>query len=104
MGQIRKRGGVYWIRYYAQGRRHEESAKTSVYEEARDLLKKREGAVAAGAPITAKMGRLRFEDAAKDLLTDYQINGKRSYENLKNTVIDGALEPWFRGRRMASLT
>lgn len=48
--------------------------------------------------------RMRFEEASKDLLTDYQINGKRSHDNLKNTIIDGVLEPWFRGRRMASLT
>jgi integrase len=68
------------------------------------LLRDREGDIAKGIPISAKIGRLRFEDASKDLLTDYQINGKRSYENLKDTVIEGALEPWFRGRRMASLT
>lgn len=46
----------------------------------------------------------RSVDAAKDLQTDYEINGKRSAKNLKSTIIDGALEPWFRGRRMASLT
>jgi integrase len=38
------------------------------------------------------------------LVTDYEINGKRSRENLKNTIMAGALEPWFHGRRMASLT
>jgi site-specific recombinase XerD len=68
------------------------------------LLRKREGDVAAGVPISAKIGRLRFEEAAKDLLTDYEINGKKSAKNLKNTIIDGALEPWFRGRRLAALT
>src|SRR5215475_3554624 len=95
---------TYWIRYYRDGRRHEESAHTDKYEKARELLKKREGAVADGVPITAKIGRVRFEDVAKDLLTDYKINGKRSHDNLKSTIIEGALEPWFRGRRMASLT
>jgi integrase len=104
MGQIRKRGGVYWIRWYREGRRFEESAKTDKYESARDLLKQREGDVAKGVPITARIGRLKFEDAVKDILNDYSVNGKRSHDNLKNTVIDGALEPWFRGRRMASLT
>jgi integrase len=104
MGQIRKRGGVYWIRYYRDGRRFEESAKTDKYESARDLLKQREGDVAKGVPISPKIGRVRFEEASKDLLTDYKVNGKRSHDNLKSTIIDGALEPWFRGRRMASLT
>jgi len=32
MGQLRKRGGVWWIRYLPDGRRHEESARTDKYE------------------------------------------------------------------------
>lgn len=67
-------------------------------------MRQREGDESKGAPLSAKIGRGRFEDAAEDLLADYEINGKRSHENLKNTIVDGALEPWFRGRRMASLT
>jgi site-specific recombinase XerC len=31
-------------------------------------------------------------------------NGKRSHQNVKTTVVEGALEPWFRGRRMSSIT
>ncbi len=104
MGQIRKRGGVYWIRYYCRGERLEESAHTNEWKTANDLLKSREGDVADGRPVSPKAARLRFEDAAADMLTDYQINKKRSHDNLKNTIIDGALEPWFRGRRMADIT
>jgi integrase len=104
MGEIRKRGGVYWIRYYRNGQREEESAHSDKYAEAENLLKQREGDIAKGIPLSAKIGRLRFEAAADDMLNDYQINGKRSHKNLKNTIIAGALEPWFRGRRMASLT
>jgi len=104
MGEIRKRGKTYWIRWCRDGRRYEESAKTDKYDTARELLKQREGDVSKGQPLTAKIGRLRFEEAAKDLVTDYEINGKRSKDNLQNTIIDGALEPWFRGRRLASLT
>ena len=104
MGQIRKRGGVYWIRWDREGRRFEESATTDKWETARDLLRQREGNVSKGVPISAKIGRLRFEDASKDLLTAYEINGKTPHDNLKSTIVEGALEPWFRGRRMASLT
>lgn len=39
MGQFRKRGAVYWIRYYSGGRRIEESAGTNKYDEARELLR-----------------------------------------------------------------
>jgi len=104
MGEIRKRGKTWWIRYYRDGRRFEESARTDKWEKARDLLRDREGDIAKGVPISPRIGRVRFEDAYKDLLNDYQINGKRSHDNLKTTVIEGALEPWFRGRRMSSLT
>jgi len=104
MGEIRKRGDVYWIRYYRNGRRIEESAKTDKYDGARELLKQREGDVSKGMPLTARIGRLRFEEAANDLVTDYTINGKRSTKNLQRTIIAGALAPWFRGRRMAALT
>ena len=105
MGQIRKRGGVWWIRFYNKnGKREEESAHSDDRQVAVDLLKIREGDVARGATVSAKTGRLRFEEAAKDLLTDYQVNGKRSYKNLKTTIVDGALTPWFRGWRLATLT
>src|SRR5262245_15037150 len=90
MGQIRKRGGVWWIRYYRDGRRYEESARTYKWEEARDLLRTREGDIAKGAPIAPEIGRLRFEDAVKDVLNDHTTNGKGSHDNLKTTVIESA--------------
>jgi hypothetical protein len=88
MGQIRKRGGVYWIRWYRSGRRYEESARTDSWEKARDLLRTREGAIANGAAITAKVGQLRFEDAAKDLIADYTINQKRTIVDLTRRLDD----------------
>jgi hypothetical protein len=87
MGQIRKRGGVWWIRYYRNGRRYEESARTDKFTEAETLLKQREGDIAKGMPISAKIGQLRFEDAAQDLLTDYEVNGRRSRLNVKTVII-----------------
>jgi len=34
--------------------------------------------MAKGVPISARIGRLRFGDAAADLLNDYKVNGKGS--------------------------
>jgi hypothetical protein len=89
------------VRGHCGFRRHrssgEESAQTGKHETARDLLKQRQGDVAKGVPMSAKIGRLRFDDAAADMLTDYKINGKRSHDNLKNTIIAGALEPGSAG-------
>jgi hypothetical protein len=103
MGQIRKRGGVYWIRYYRDGRRYEESARTDSWEKARDELRKREGAIADGVAITSKVGQRRFEDAAKDLIADYTVNKKRTLVDLTRRLEDH-LTPWFRGRRLSTIT
>ena len=103
MGQIRKRGGVYWIRYYRNGERLEESARTDNYETARDLLKSREGDVADGRPVSPKAGRLRFEDAAADLVTEYTVNGRRTLKHLQRRF-RLHLTPWFGGRRLVDLS
>jgi hypothetical protein len=52
MGQIRKRGRIWWIRYYRNGQLIEESTGFDRYDKARDLLKTREGEIAKGAHIT----------------------------------------------------
>ena len=103
MGQLRKRGGVWCIRYYRNGRRFEESARTNKKEEARDLLKRIEGDIAKGVPVTSITDRLRFEEAATDIEADYQINGKRSLRDLK-IRIERHLTAFFAGRRMNSIT
>ena len=53
-------------------------------------------------PLTAKIGRLRFDEAAADLVTDYTINGKRSVGTSKRHVT--RLKVYFGGMRMAAIT
>ena len=103
MGQLRKRGQTWWIRYYRNGRRHEESSRSTKKQAAIDLLRIREGDVAKGVPISAKVGQLRFEQAAADLLNDYQANGRKATADVKRRI-DLALEPWFGKRRMATIS
>ena len=103
MGALKKRGGVWWIRYYRNGRRLEESAKTGKKSEAQRLLKVREGDIAKGVPLTAAVSRLRFDDAAADVMADYRVNGKRAIEDVEARFRLHLL-PFFGGRRMASIT
>src|SRR5688572_25334593 len=103
MGEIRKRGKFYQIRYYRDGQRIEESTGFTKYDEARDLLKKREGAIADGVPITAKSTRLTFDDAAKDVISDYTVNGKKSKADLERRITLH-LTPVFGGRTLNSIT
>jgi hypothetical protein len=75
MGELRRRGNVWWVRYYRNGKRYEESTGSAKKGAAIDLLKIREGDGAHGIPVTPKIGRLRFEEAATDMLNDYRTNG-----------------------------
>lgn len=103
MGQLRRRGGVWWIRYSRNGKRHEESSRSHKKEVARDLLRRREGAIADGIPVTAKINRFRFEEGAADLVTEYKVNKRRSLDELERRI-EKHLQPFFGGRRMASIT
>ena len=103
MGEIRKRGNVWWIRYYRNGRRHEESSGSKRKGDAERLLRIREGDIAKGLPVTARVGQLRFDEAAADVVTDYRVNGKRTLRDVEHRV-RLHLEPFFGGRRMATIT
>lgn len=103
MGELKKRGRIWWIRYCRAGRRYEESSRSDKYEVARDLLRVREGEVAKGAPVTSEISRFKFDDAAKDIENDYAVNKRRSIDDLKRRI-KLHLKPSFGGRRMASIT
>ena len=48
------------------------------------------------------MGRITVEDAVKDLLNDYSVNGKRTHGDAKRRI-SLHLEPFFRGKRLLSI-
>ena len=61
MGELRQRGRIWWIRYYRNGRLpRRERARTTKRGEAERLLRLREGDIAKGVPVSAKIGQLRF--------------------------------------------
>ena len=103
MGELKLRGRIWWIRYYRNGQRHEESSSSAKKQAAIDLLKLREGDVARGVPVTAKLARLRFDEAAADVINDYRTNGKRSLDEVERRI-RLHLTPWFGSRRLASIT
>ena len=82
MGHIYKRGTIYWIKFYRDGRPFYESSGSAKESFARNLLKVREGEVAMQIPVTPKMGRLRFADLAGDVVNDYRVNGKKSIDDV----------------------
>ena len=56
------------------------------YEAARSLLREREGDISKGVPISARSTRLTVDEAAKDVATDYTVNGRRSKDNVERRI------------------
>ncbi len=78
LGNIFKRGSVWWIRYSYRGRDYRESSRSDSEASARRLLKKRLGEIGRGRLVGPSEDRVTFDDLANALVTDYQVNGKRS--------------------------
>ena len=105
MGTVyRMKGRAVWmIKYYRNGVPIYESSGSEIKDEARALLRKREGAVAEGRHVSSQTGKLLFETAAANVINDYQINGKRSIGHVKRHIALH-LMPAFAGRRMMTIT
>lgn len=105
MGSIYRQKGRpnYMIKYWRDGRAIPEATGSSDYKVAQGILREREGDLQKGAPLSAKVNRVRFEEAAQDVVTDYRINRKRSIDDLERRL-DKHLVPFFTGRRLASIT
>lgn len=100
-----KNSRYWWIAYRgADGKRHHESSESERKGDAQRLLTSRLGDVQRGIPVTPKVVKLTFADAAKDVLNDYTANGKKS-RNVVERRINLHLTPYFGAeRRMAGIT
>jgi integrase len=103
MGVITKRGSIYSIRYYRNGRQYRESSRSTKYEAAERLLRLREGAIAKGEAISPAVATYTFDQAAKELLNDYLLNGRRSRDAAERRL-RLHLTPAFGGWRMMDIT
>jgi hypothetical protein len=54
MGMTYKRGTVWWVKYYRNGRPFRESSQSRKESDAINLLKLREGDIAHGLPVNPK--------------------------------------------------
>lgn len=101
--RVTRESRVWWVRYYRDGRRHEESSGSTRRSDAERLLKVREGAVAKGERVSAEVGRLTFDQAAADVVRDYKLNERHTLRDLR-CRLDMHLLPYFGHQRMASIT
>ena len=101
MGMIYKRGNIYWIKYYQNGKPHRESSKSTKRSDARRLLKKREGEISQGKLPGIYFDKVKFDELAHDFLTDYRLNGKDVVRAKLNV---GHLKNEFEGLRVVEIT
>jgi integrase len=78
MGSLYKRGQVWWIQYYGQGRLFRESTRSPLKSAAISLLKLREGDIAHGRFPALKAEKTTFEELASLYIQDYRINGRKT--------------------------
>jgi len=88
MGPLyRQAGRRNWVmKYYRNGRPIVESSRIDDKTEAKNLLKTRDGDIARGLPHGPKVGRIRFEEAAADVINDYTVNKRRSLDELERRI------------------
>ena len=79
-----------------------ESSHSTKEGDARRLLKLREGDIEHDLPVDPKLNRIRFEEAAEGLKTEYAVNGRRSADELERRI-RLHLMPHFGGRRLAAI-
>ena len=81
-GGIYRRGGVLWIRYSFRGQKFRESSGSTDEAKALQLLKRRIKEMGRARFVGPAEERLRFEDLMRMLVTDYEINRRRSLDKL----------------------
>ena len=86
MGRIYQRGRILWVRYYRNGQEFNESSNSEREADARKLLKKRLGEIALGRFAGPKADKVMLAELAEDLLTDYQIRGRKNQRQVKSKV------------------
>src|SRR5687767_10018893 len=85
-GSIFKRGNIWWVKYYRNGQPIRESSESTLEGDAKKLLNKRMGALANGQPIAPRAEKVVIDELLDDLITEYEINGRRSLKRAKLSV------------------
>jgi len=102
MGSIYKRGAVFWIQYYRNGKPYRETAKTKKESEAKRFLRLREGEIAEGEIPGIHFEKVRFNDLIDGFLADYRINEKKSLAQAEIRV--ETLKTFFDGCKVPEIT
>lgn len=102
MGSLYRRGNVWWVKYYRNGKAYRESSQSTKKMVAKKLLDRREGEIAQGKVPGILFEKVTFDELAKEFITDYQINKRKSLDRAKLSVIH--LQKEFEGTKVPEIT
>lgn len=102
MGTIYKRGAVFWVQYYRNGKAYRESAKSEKESDAVKLLKRREGEIAQGRIPGIVFDKVRFDELVKDFISDYTVNERKSLVRAERSVKH--LKESFEGMKVTNIS
>lgn len=102
MGTIYKRGRLFWIQYYRQGKPYQESTKSTKEADAKRLLKKREGEILEGKLPGIYFDKVLYDELSRDLEIDYELNGRKSLDRIKISL--SHLKDSFEGIRVVNIS
>ena len=101
MGSLYKRGEVWWVKYYRNGKPYRESSKSTKKMVAKKLLDRREGEISQGKIPGILFEKVTFDELADEFLRDYQINQKKSLTRAEISVTQ--LKEHFQGMKITSI-
>jgi len=102
MGSLYKRGNVWWIKFYRNGKCYRESSGSIKKMVAKKSLARKEGDIAKGKFHEIDFSKVIFDDLANDFLMDYIINEKKSLNRAKYSLAH--LMEEFDGVRIIDIT
>src|SRR6266481_994342 len=99
---LRRRGRIWHLDSSFRRHRIRQSCETEDRNQAVSILRQRQAEVDQRGPLALRTPKLTFTDLARDFITDYRVNGKRSVGKAEKSVAH--LAQYFGGYRAVNIT
>jgi integrase len=86
LGSIYQRGGVWWLKYYRNGKPFRESSRSHIYAEAERMLKRRLGELVTGKFTGLEPERIRVRQLTDLVVQEYKENGRSSLPDIESRL------------------
>lgn len=83
LGSVYRRGELWWVKYYRNGRPFRESSHSGNYADAESLLKRRQGEIVSGKFAGLGPERVRVAQLFEAVIEDYTVNHRHSLKDVQ---------------------